>query len=318
MLEHLFVYGTLAPGRPNAHVLSHLAGSWQEASIRGHLVQAGWGSAQGFPGVIVDASGPVVEGFVLSSHELQDDWKRLDAFEGREYERVTTQALLPDGRTIQVHVYQLRRSRALPACGHERHSQDGLAVQVEREASRSSIMVRAAEVPPHSLLARYVAAGAYADCYVTDLPVAVTHAQFVEAFYTTPLFKVERLLIGLVLSRAATDAQARQLAEGRIDSFAAWSVEARAEDQLILAAGRTRSWLMVRAGPGTLPGSTRLLFGSAVVPRRSSPGGRASMGPMFTALLGFHRLYSRALLRAAAARLSSQLIGRTPASRGEA
>jgi hypothetical protein len=168
-------------------------------------------------------------------------------------------------------------------------------------------MIRVTEVPPASLLGHYVASGAYADCYVTELPATVSHAQFVEAFYTTALFKLERLLLGLFLSRPSTDAQARQLAEGQRSAFAAWTVESRAENQIVLATGRTRSWLMVVAGSSELPASTQLFFGSAVVPPRSSSGDRSSMGLLFTALLGFHKLYSRTLLRAARARLSRQI-----------
>jgi len=178
--------------------------------------------------------------------------------------------------------------------------------------------VHVSEFPPHSLLARHVASGAYADCYVTELPAAVTHAQFVEAFYTTALFKLERRLLGLLLSRPSTDAQARQLAEGQCHSFAAWTVESRAENQLVLGAGRTRSWLMVAAGAGTGAAHTRLFFGSAVMPRRAASGARGDMGFVFSALLGFHRLYSRALLAAARARLASQFGKDARAHRGDA
>jgi hypothetical protein len=175
-------------------------------------------------------------------------------------------------------------------------------------------MVHVAEVPQDSLLGRYVASGAYADCYVTELPAAVTHAQFVEAFYTTALFKLERLLIALFLARPSTDAQARLMAAGQLSSFAAWSVESRAENQLVLAAGRTRSWLMVTPGSSAAPGHTQLFFGSAVVPPPTTSGVRASMGLVFVALLGFHRLYSRALLSLARTRLLRQVTNRTPAS----
>jgi Trk-type K+ transport system membrane component len=178
-------------------------------------------------------------------------------------------------------------------------------------------MIRVSEVPQDSLLGRYVASGAYADSYVTELPATVSHAQFVEAFYTTALFKLERVLLGVLLSRPSTDAQAKQLAEGQLASFAAWSVEARAENQLVLATGRTRSWLMVTAGSGALP-STQLFFGSAVVPQRYSPSTRSSMGFVFTALLGFHKLYSRALLLSARARLSSQIKGTPNSHRSDA
>lgn len=168
-------------------------------------------------------------------------------------------------------------------------------------------MVRVCEVPPGSLLARYEAAGAYADCYVAELPAVVTHAQFVEAFYTTALFKLERLVLRVVLARPSTDAQARQLAQGERSTFAAWSVESRANDQLVLAAGRTRSWLMVEASRSPQPAGTRLFFGSAVVPSASRAGSRTGLGFPFAALLGLHRLYSRALLGAAHTRLTRQV-----------
>jgi hypothetical protein len=162
--------------------------------------------------------------------------------------------------------------------------------------------IRAAEVPAGSLLSRYVVAGAYADCYVTDLSVVVSHARFVEAFYTTALFKLERLLLGILGSPPSTDAQARELARGERPSFAAWSVEARASNELLVRAGRTRSWFMVATSEREQRSATRLYFGSAVVPQR----GRSGLGALFGVLLGFHKLYSRALLLSARTRLARQ------------
>jgi hypothetical protein len=160
-----------------------------------------------------------------------------------------------------------------------------------------------APLPPEALLQRYSRSGAYADCYTLDLPAAVSHEAFVAAFYTTRLFKLERLLLGWLARRPSTDAEARALAAGQRDAFAAWTVEAREPQQLLMCdmAGRTRSWLM--AAPASAGGGTRLFFGSAVVPRVDRATGQASMGAVFHALLGFHRLYSRALLQAAARRL---------------
>lgn len=160
--------------------------------------------------------------------------------------------------------------------------------------------VRRTEVPEQSLLGSYGRSGAYVDCYSTDVPASVSLAHFVEVFYTTPLFKVERLLLGLFIARPSTDAEAKQLARAQRTSFAAWHVESRAPNELLVRAGRTRSWFMVAQ---TVPSGagTRLTFGSAVVPRQRAGGG---MGAGFGALLGFHRLYSRALLMSAAHRLS--------------
>lgn len=159
--------------------------------------------------------------------------------------------------------------------------------------------IEACAIPPASFLHRYTDGGAYADCYATEIAQPVSQAQYVEAFYTTGLFKLERQILRLI-SRPSTDAEARNLASGEADTFAAWHVESRSSRELLVAAGRTRSWLMaVPAGQ-----VTRLFFGSAVVPARGKDG-RSSLGAGFHSLLGFHRLYSRALLHAARSRLES-------------
>lgn len=167
-------------------------------------------------------------------------------------------------------------------------------------------VIRPCALPTESLLNRYSGSGAYADCYVAEIAKPVSHAEFVEAFYTSAVFKLERLILRLLVSRPSTDAQARQLAHGELSSFAAWFVEGRAPNQLLLCdlAGRTRSWLMVAAPGSGSSEHTQLFFGSAVVPVRNSTTGQASMGFVFRALLGFHKLYSRVLLAAARSRLS--------------
>jgi hypothetical protein len=160
-------------------------------------------------------------------------------------------------------------------------------------------------LPERALLAQYTARGAYTDCYVADLTGSVSHADYVEAFYTGALFKVERRLLAWFLGRPSTDAQVRELAAGTLDTFAAWKVEERSADQVLLReiGGRTRSWLMaVTVGSGS-SARTRLYFGSAVVPVTDTKTGTVRLGVAFKALLGFHKLYSRALLAAAAARL---------------
>jgi hypothetical protein len=167
--------------------------------------------------------------------------------------------------------------------------------------------VHPAELPAGALLQNCRAAGAYADCYVCDVEGVVSHAAFVEAFYTTRLFKLERFILRWLARRPATDADARRLAEGTADGFSAWRVEGRSTNQLLLAdfTGHTKSWLMVAPVPDDGGHQcTRLHFGSAVVPRRSRGAHeKPSMGFAFHALLGFHRLYSRLLLTAARSRV---------------
>jgi hypothetical protein len=166
--------------------------------------------------------------------------------------------------------------------------------------------IRPCPLPPEALLARYVGAGAYTDCYATDLHGFVSHEEYVETFYTGTLFKIERLLLRLFLSKPSTDIQAKQLAAGEAANFAAWRVEDRTTNQLLMCdiGGRTRSWLMVSAASHGSTPTTRLYFGSAVVPTVSRAAGTQSMGFLFRALLGFHKIYSRALLGSARARLA--------------
>lgn len=166
--------------------------------------------------------------------------------------------------------------------------------------------IQQCDVPQGSLLRKYKDGPGFADCYVTEVPGTVSQAAFVEAFYTSALFTVERNVLKHLASKHASDADARQLAAGMVGEFSAWKVEHQSPSELLLAdfTGRTRSWLM--ATPVTeseAATSTRLYFGSAVVPRSSTAAQKSSMGWLFHALLGFHRLYSRLLLRAASRRV---------------
>jgi gamma-glutamylcyclotransferase (GGCT)/AIG2-like uncharacterized protein YtfP len=108
MVERLFVYGTLAPGRPNAHVLEGVRGTWQPATVRGRLLQEGWGAEQGYPGIVLDESAGSVAGHVLTSDALDREWNRLDEFEGMQYQRVLAKVQLESGESVEAYVYQLR------------------------------------------------------------------------------------------------------------------------------------------------------------------------------------------------------------------
>ena len=111
MVERLFVYGTLGPGRPNEHVLADIGGSWLEATITGTLQQKGWGAEMGYPGIVLDKEGDKVEGFLFSSENLTGNWFKLDEFEGEAYERVLTKAKLNDGSFVDAYVYALKLYR---------------------------------------------------------------------------------------------------------------------------------------------------------------------------------------------------------------
>ena len=168
------------------------------------------------------------------------------------------------------------------------------------------VTVQPCEIPLSTSLRAVQDKGAYADCYATEVKGIVSHAEFVEAFYTTTLFKVERKLLAWFAGKPATNSDAARLGNATATSFSAWTVESRSDDQILLAdfTGRTKSWLMVaQLGNSMTVQTTRLYFGSAVVPKRSASPGAPKMGFTFHALLGFHRLYSRLLLLAARSKI---------------
>lgn len=113
MTDRLFVYGTLAPGRPNENVLADVPGTWAPAIVKGKLLQEGWGAALGYPGIVLDDLSGDVHGFIFSSNELSAHWARLDEFEGEGYERVVTSAELGDGTVVKVHIYALKGSSSV-------------------------------------------------------------------------------------------------------------------------------------------------------------------------------------------------------------
>lgn len=168
--------------------------------------------------------------------------------------------------------------------------------------------IEVCDPPLDAFLRRYLHDGAYVDCYATDVPHTVRQADYVAAFYTTWLFRIERAILKAV-DRPSLDGEAEQLGLGTRDHFAAWRVEERSDRQLLLCdyTGNTRSWLMSEPLPGASGPGTRLYFGSAVVHRTDPVTGQTAIGATYRALLGFHKVYSRMLLRAASNRLRSGL-----------
>ena len=142
--------------------------------------------------------------------------------------------------------------------------------------------------------------GKYGDCFSVTVDRAVSLADFVFAFYTSPVFRMERLMLRAFIGVPSGDSDARALADGAAASFAVWYVGKRTATQLLMCDRyeRTRSWFRVVPLSG---GITRLQFGSAVAAARGDRAGTMEFGGTFRLLLGFHVLYSQALLRAAKA-----------------
>ena len=102
----LATYGTLAPGRPNAHQLAGLDGCWTTGTVRGHLANQGWGSAMGYPGIVLDNDAPEIEVHLFASRDLLVHWPRLDAFEGEGYRRAVAQVRTAEGM-VAASIYVL-------------------------------------------------------------------------------------------------------------------------------------------------------------------------------------------------------------------
>ncbi|MEM8878008.1 MAG: gamma-glutamylcyclotransferase family protein [Pseudomonadota bacterium] len=104
----LATYGTLAPGRINHDQLADLNGTWVQATVRGNLIDAGWGAAHGCPGLVLDPAGQTIEVHVFESHDLPDFWEHMDRFEGPGYRRVTV-TVQAGGAHFDASIYVLNQ-----------------------------------------------------------------------------------------------------------------------------------------------------------------------------------------------------------------
>ncbi|KQN51906.1 hypothetical protein ASE93_01735 [Serratia sp. Leaf50] len=104
----LFVYGTLGPNRPNAHILERIGGTWQEGYVLGTLLNKGWGADMGYPGIVLNNSGEQVNGYIFTSNHLAEHWDILDKFEGDGYERVPVEVMTQDGSVVLASIYTVK------------------------------------------------------------------------------------------------------------------------------------------------------------------------------------------------------------------
>ena len=140
--------------------------------------------------------------------------------------------------------------------------------------------------------------GRYGDCFAVTVDRAVNLAEFVFAFYSSLVFRIERLILHVLIGAPSSDSDARAVAGGSGGSFAVWYVGERTATQLLMCDRyeRTRSWFRVVPMSG---GRTLLQFGSAVAASGVETRSGSRGGGGFRLLLRFHVLYSQALLHAA-------------------
>ena len=68
MIEHLLVYGTLAP--EVNHYMMKISGVWKTAYFKG-IVLKDWGKWNGYPGIL-DNEADEIKGYVFSSKDLKN------------------------------------------------------------------------------------------------------------------------------------------------------------------------------------------------------------------------------------------------------
>lgn len=164
-------------------------------------------------------------------------------------------------------------------------------------------MVRAVDIPSGTMLKAYQAQeGCYTDCYAVDVAGAPDIERFIRIFFDTSIFRLERRILALSGLEATHADDVDALARGHRSRFAAWRLEGKTADELMLRFERPsgRTWLHVADVPDQ-SGQARLFFGSALLPGARDNDKRPTIGWSLHAFLPFHRLYARMLLRAAAA-----------------
>lgn len=109
--ENVFIiYGTLAPGKPNHHLIKDIAGTWHKAEVKGKLEKDGWGADLGYNGFrhSTGADQQVIPAVVLIAEDMHANWKRLDEFEGEGYQRLLARFELSNGTYGIGYIYALK------------------------------------------------------------------------------------------------------------------------------------------------------------------------------------------------------------------
>jgi gamma-glutamylcyclotransferase (GGCT)/AIG2-like uncharacterized protein YtfP len=104
-VERLFVYGTLAPGEKNFHLVENINGHWESATCVGRIFTQTKGAHVGLPCFELRIDGERVDGKILSSTELIHHWGMLDKFEGELYQRRLIPVRTEQGEELEAYVY---------------------------------------------------------------------------------------------------------------------------------------------------------------------------------------------------------------------
>ncbi len=148
-------------------------------------------------------------------------------------------------------------------------------------------------LPQTALLQTYaMRKGHHADCFQTTINSTANLSDYLEAFFASPIMKIERKLLGL-FGYPSSQGDLEKLAHAMSDTFAGWTVEKRDDAQILLSVfgNGIRTWLMCQSDQN----QTTLYFGSGVVPKNPEAD-QPKLGWPVAALMGFHTFYSKLVL----------------------
>ncbi len=162
-------------------------------------------------------------------------------------------------------------------------------------------MIRKTTLPAHAMLSRYAdGTASYTDCFAYDYAGPVDLENFLNAFFNSWVFRLERFILKAAARVTISDEDTANFAAARSDRMGLWTAQDRDESQVltIVGQGPIHSWWMVEPKGER----TRLYFGSAIRPMTAKDGSqRMNPAAKYGGLP--HRIYARILLAVAARKL---------------
>ena len=107
--KSIIIYGTLAPNRPNHSKIEHIKGEWKRGTVKGKLVNEGWGAELGYFGFKHTQTDEQenIKAYIFFSDKLVDTWSYLDEFEGDGYRRILAKYELDNGEIGIGNIYAI-------------------------------------------------------------------------------------------------------------------------------------------------------------------------------------------------------------------
>ena len=101
--------GLFQKGKQHEDLLKDLNGTWKKGYVFGKLINIGFGSDYGYPGLKLEKGGSKIFGMVFQSKNLEKKLLKIDEFEGENYKRIISKIFLDDSSEIMAYLYELKQ-----------------------------------------------------------------------------------------------------------------------------------------------------------------------------------------------------------------